>query len=149
MKIFIGIDPGKSGSIATINEKGHLAITKMPETPKEVLNFLRVFKGQDCMCVLEKVGGMPGDGGSRAFSFGEGYGVLKTCLLVHGIKTELVTPQKWQKEFQLGTTKTKAGSKWKNILKAKAESLYPEKSIFLWGSDAVLIAEYCRRTFGK
>jgi len=149
MRIYIGIDPGKAGGIATINEKGYLSLKKMPETPKDLLDFLKVFEGQDCICVMEKVGGLPGMAGSAMFNFGEGYGTLKMALLALKIKTELVTPQKWQKEFQLGTTKSQSGKQWKNILRAKAELLYPNKKIFLWGSDAVLIAEYCRRMFSK
>ena len=139
--IIIGIDPGKSGSLAIINGKS-VMVKKMPETPKDLFDFVNKFKGKDVLCYLEKVGGLPGMGGSAMFNFGKGYGHLEMVLIANDIKFITVTPQVWQKYFQIGTTKSKAGKDWKNILKAKAQQLFPKIEVTLWSADALLIAEY-------
>jgi hypothetical protein len=145
--MIIGIDPGKEGGIAVINN-GILVIKKMPSTPKEIFDTLKVFKmlsKGDIYCYLEKVQGLPKMSGAGMFTFGQGFGWLQMALLSLEIPTEQVTPQKWQKEFQLGTKGEQTTSVWKNKMKNKAEQLYPKNKMFLWGSDAVLIAEYGRR----
>ena len=69
------------------------------------------------------------------------------ALLALGMPTEKVTPQKWQKVYQLGSSKSYTKIQWKNKLKAKAQQLFPSlgKKITLSTSDALLIAEYARR----
>lgn len=145
--IIIGIDPGKNGGIAVIKDKKLIFLVKTPPTPKEMLSLFKKIKMMgkisDCVCYLEKVGGLPGMGGSSMFNFGQVYGFTVMALLSNEIKTITVTPQKWQKFFQLGTkSQCSSDTVWKNKLKSKAEQLFPDKKIFLWGSDAVLIAEY-------
>lgn len=148
-KIVIGIDPGNAGGIAVIN--GNNVMTKkMPETAKDVYDFFKKFSKLDVVCVLEKVGGMPGMTGSGMFNFGKGYGYLELSLLALGIKTYSVTPQKWQKEYSLGNTKSGGKlttTQWKNVLKAKSQQLFPKVKVFLWSSDALLIAEYGVRNY--
>ena len=140
----IGIDPGGKGAIVVITEFGHVQIYKMPETPTDVLELLTVYS-TNSVCYMEKVGGMPGMGGSPMFNFGKGYGHLEMALLALKIPTETVTPQKWQKEMQMGTRGTRSKTEWKNHLKAKAQQLFPGQKLTLDTSDAILIAEYGRR----
>lgn len=144
--MIVGIDPGKNGGICVLKSGRMILLSKTPETPMGMLVLMRKIAGLskgDCVCYLEKVGGMPGNGGSAMFNFGQTYGLTVMALLATNIKTVTVTPQKWQKFFQLGTKSACASNTiWKNKLKAKAEQLFPEKKLFLWGSDAVLIAEY-------
>jgi len=141
-KIVIGIDPGKSGAIVAI-DGDCVTINKMPETPKSLLDLLSQYKSKNVVCYLEKVQGLPGMGGASMFTFGKNFGYLEMSLLANEIKFITVTPQKWQKHFQLGVTKKDLGKQWKNHLKAKAEQLFPQiKKITLWSSDALLIAEY-------
>ena len=80
-----------------------LEVVKMPETPQDLLNFLEQYK-DDSFCTLERVGGMPGNGGSAMFNFGKGYGHLQMALLALHIPTEDVTPNKWEKTYQLGSS---------------------------------------------
>ena len=70
------------------------------------------------------------------------------ALIALGIPTEKVTPQKWIKVYQLNKKKEQSENKWKNVLKAKAQSLFPQlgKKVTLKTCDALLIAEYARRT---
>jgi hypothetical protein len=163
-KIFIGIDPGKNGGIAVIDENGVVIdLLRMPETPMDLLDVLLTYKKgdflkeqkQNAVCYLEKVGGMPGQSGSAMFTFGRSYGQIEMALLASGITTHEVTPQKWQKHFSLsGSSITKSSStekrEHKNRLKAKAQQLFPTlgKKITLANCDALLIAQYGREQKG-
>lgn len=144
-KKLIAIDPGVNGGIAvySINLGKVVEVTKMPSTPQELLQFLRIYCFNS-ICYLEKVGGIPGQGGaSSMFNFGRGYGHLEMALLASKIPTISVTPQKWQKALQLGNKGNKSTSVWKNKLKAKAEQLFPYVGrITLAVSDALLILQY-------
>lgn len=147
MKRYIGIDPGKHGGIAVMGADGDvLDVVKMPGTPQDLLDFLEQYK-DDSFCTLERVGGMPGNGGSAMFNFGKGYGHLQMALLALHIPTEDVTPNKWEKTYQLGSSGKYTKTEWKNRLKAKAQQMFPHlgKKITLATCDALLICEYGRR----
>lgn len=147
MKRYIGIDPGKHGGIAVMGADGEVIdVVNMPETPQDLLDFLEQYK-DDSFCTLERVGGMPGNGGSAMFNFGKGYGHLQMALLALHIPTEDVTPNKWEKTYQLGSSGKYTKTEWKNRLKAKAQQMFPHlgKKITLATCDALLICEYGRR----
>ena len=147
MKRYIGIDPGKHGGIAVMGADGEVIdVVKMPETPQDLLDFLEQYK-DDSFCTLERVGGMPGNGGSAMFNFGKGYGHLQMALLALHIPTEDVTPNKWEKTYQLGSSGKYTKTEWKNRLKAKAQQMFPHlgKKITLATCDALLICEYGSR----
>lgn len=158
-KIFIGIDPGKNGGIAVLDQDANVIdVTKMPDTPQDLLEILESYKNDDStsperqvVCYLEKVGGMPGQGGSAMFTFGRSYGHIEMALLASEIPTYEILPQRWQKHFSLsGSSITKSSNaekrEHKNRLKAKAQQLFPQlgKKITLANCDALLIAEYGR-----
>lgn len=146
-RLIIGIDPGAAGGIGVYSlDKGELVeAIKMPETPTDLLKFLKLHSFNS-KCYLEKVGGIPGNGANAMFNFGRGYGHLEMALLACRIPTETVTPQKWQKEFQLGGRgKTMSKAEWKNKLKAKAQQLFPQYNVTLAICDAMLIALYGSR----
>ena len=148
MKRYIGIDPGQHGGIAVLLADGTVVeVSKMPSTPRDLYDFLSQYS-EDSFCVLERVGGMPGNGGSAMFNFGKGYGHLQMALVALGIPTEDVTPNKWEKTYQLGPCGKFTKTEWKNRLKAKAQQLFPQlgKKITLATCDALLIAEYGRRS---
>ena len=152
MTTVIGIDPGKNGGIAVVYPAGS-TIMNMPDTPAELLSALMTEASDwdDCVCYLEKVGGMPGNGASAMFTFGREYGHIEMALIAAGIPTITVTPQTWQKYFNVGTisiTKSSAAEKreHKHKLKVKAQQLFPEHAkhgnITLKTCDALLIATY-------
>lgn len=142
-KHIIGIDPGTNGAISVTDSEGNvIKVDKMPDTPKDVLDILSPYK-DDSICYIEKVGGMPGQGGSAMFNFGKNYGHLEMALYALEIPFVTVTPQKWQKEFQLSGKKSEMGyTKWKNVLKEKAQQVFPKIKMTLWKSDALLIGRY-------
>ena len=146
-KKYMGIDPGKNGGIAVLSADGTvIEACRMPWTPQDVLELIGRH-AEECVCVLERVGGMPGDGGSAMFNFGKGFGHLEMALLALGVPTEEVTPNKWEKEYQLGSSGKFTKTEWKNRLKAKAQALFPGlgRGVTLATCDALLIAEYGRR----
>lgn len=79
--------------------------------------------------------------------------VLQMCsckqeaLLALHIPTEDVTPNKWEKTYQLGSSGKYTKTEWKNRLKAKAQQMFPHlgKKVTLATCDALLICEYGRR----
>lgn len=151
-KVFIGIDPGEKGGIAVLDKGSNvLDIVKMPVTPQDILQYISEWKDNDeyvVHCALEDVGkGMPGQSSVATAKLARHCGHLEMVLLAKEVKTVYVTPKKWQKEYQLGSSKGYTKTQWKNKLKAKAQQLFPElgKKVTLAVSDALLIAEYCKR----
>lgn len=143
--LICGIDPGASGGIACITDNGAWAY-KMPETPHDLVEHLCSMKNlsgdRSIVCYLEKVHAMPKQGVTSTFKFGEGFGVIQGVLAALKFRLELVTPQKWQTALGCRT----GGDK--NVSKRKAQELFPDLRITHAIADALLIAEYGRRTEG-
>ena len=105
--IYIGIDPGKNGGIAKINtDTGFVkAFTFSEESLISELECYFMFDKSPLRCVLEKVNAMPGQGVVSMFNFGQNYGFIQGVLKAYRIPYELVTPQKWKKEFSCTSDK--------------------------------------------
>lgn len=139
----LAIDPGKSGGFAWEDDYGATMCTPMMQTEGDVLDFLRSMKvsGIDTALVEQVVGFIPKSGAGAMFTFGEGYGFLKGCLMALGYRVELVRPAKWQQALSLGS-KSSHGKTWKNHLKATAQRLFPNCDVTLKTADALLILNY-------
>ena len=150
MTIIIGIDPGKSGGIASWDNShsgygDSFTVDKMPATEMDIASVFAEFCLTDCHAYIEKVHAMPGQGVTSMFTFGQGYGFLRGCLVAHGIPFEEVTPRTWQKSFGMKKSKTESQTQWKNRLKGKAQQLFPHLKVTLATCDALLICEFGRR----
>lgn len=142
-KMYLGIDPGNQGGLAWLDADGTLLeCKKMPDTPEDVYTALGGYNAEDVVCFMEKVGGIPGQGASASFTFGKGYGELTMALLARGISTTLVTPQKWQKYFNLSGKKGESKTSHKNRIKAWSQLRFPKQKVTLWAADALAIASY-------
>ena len=142
--IIIGVDPGKQGGLAWFQET--MEAMKMPATETDLSDLLKHLKwARGSHAYLEKVHAMPGQGVTSMFTFGQGYGFLRGCLIAHGIPFDDVTPQRWQKSFSLKRKKDEPPTAWKNRIKAKAQQLFPHLKVTLMTADALLICEYGRR----
>lgn len=143
-RYYIGIDPGKHGGIAVMRGTELIVYLKMPPTVQDVWNFLRAYSDEDVFVLLERVSGRSGQSATAAFRFGQNFGNLEMAVTAAGLPFLTITPQKWQKYYQLGTCSQCAGGKteWKNKLKACAQALFPLAHITLMTSDAILIANY-------
>jgi Holliday junction resolvasome RuvABC endonuclease subunit len=138
--VFLGIDPGKGGGIAAVDEAGKvLGVEKMPGTEAELLATLRQWPDGVTRAVLEFVRSSPQMGVTSAFSFGRGYGGLRMALVASGIPFDEVVPAKWQQAMQCRSKGDK------NTTKRRAQELFPSVRCNHFVSDALLLAEYCRR----
>ncbi len=77
--------------------------------------------------------------------------MVEGILIAYDLPYDEITPQVWQREFNLGAKYPTPNAR-KNAHKLKAKELFPDISdrITLDVCDALLIAEYgYRRTFGE
>lgn len=136
----IGIDPGKAGGIAWI-ENGSPQAIKMPDTERDIWDIIATLENSNTFALLECVRSSPQMGVKSAFTFGKNYGLVRMALVAAGIPFEEVTPPVWQREM-------KCLSKGdKNVTKRRAQELFPVLKITHGIADALLIAEYCRRCY--
>lgn len=162
-QFYIGIDPGASGGLAVIRTRlspngpelyspPQVTAIKMPETPRDIWDWIRQGSSTNTFAVIEKVGGFVKGNpvpGSAMFNFGKGAGWLEMALIGAWIPYEEAMPQKWQKALGIPPKKKdETKTAWKNRLKKKAQQLFPTLaagSITLATADALLIATYCQR----
>lgn len=142
MELFIGIDPGVAGGIAVVDATGAVRLAvKMPETEREILDVLKEpGPGYTVRAVLERVRASPKMGVTGAFTFGRGYGALRMALTARGIPFDEVIPQRWQKALGCLT----GGDK--NVSKRRAQDFFPSVKVTHALADALLLAEFARRS---
>lgn len=150
--LYAGIDAGKNGALAIISDGFILDMVVFDEQQyvnrlKELSNKSEAYGG--CICCLEEVHAMPGQGVTSMFSFGQNFGFIQGLLKAYGIPYELVRPQKWKKFFGITADK--------NTSIAVAERLFPgtdfrkserARKPHDGMCEALLLAEYARRNFG-
>lgn len=142
---YIGIDPGKDGAMALLIGK---SVTIIPFDERGYEIALARVRVSDARCCLERVGAMPGQGVTSMFKFGENFGFIRGLLQANGIPYELVTPQKWKREF---------GATDKNSSVEVCARLFPTVSLMRTQrcrkahdgmAESLLMAEYARRKMG-
>lgn len=141
---YIGIDPGKDGALALIRESG--AVELVPFSPEDYRTALFQIQGSECRCCLERVGAMPKQGVTSMFRFGENFGFIQGLLTAYSIPFELVTPQKWKKEFQITGDKNSSVTVCKRLFPAVSLRRTDRcKKDHDGLAEALLMAEYARR----
>lgn len=157
--IYIGIDPGKNGGIAVIEYENRREQNKrkidvyayqedvLINLVKDFAYFKNVLK-EESICYLEQVHAMPKQGVSSTFNFGMNFGFIQGVLRAYNIPYELVTPQKWKKEFSCTSDKNTSISVCKRLfpgvnLKATERCKKDHDGM----AEALLIAEYGRRHY--
>jgi len=142
----IGIDPGKSGGIAICYEN-YISAHKCPETEGDMYSLLEIMLSakdfEDIHTNLEHVWGFPSDSGKTAFTFGKNFGAWITCLQIKELDYTLVSPRKWQKNFETPSLPKKERKRW---LKELAQ-IYVNQSeepfrVTFNTADAILLAIY-------
>jgi crossover junction endodeoxyribonuclease RuvC len=152
---FIGVDVGKNGGFASIVEEpwGEMLVSVFPWEDGDFKEHMRIMKiqhgseiGELSIAFVEKVSAMPKQGVTSMFNFGKSAGYIEGVLAAIGIPYQLVPPQKWKKEFSLGSDKKQSI--------AVCERLFPSVSLYRTErcttkhdgmAEALLIAEYARR----
>ena len=141
---FIGVDVGKRGAIGVIPKDDPTAYQVFPYSDEKLKEVCETYSG-NCKAIVEQVHSFPRDSNQGAFNFGCSFGFVQGMLTAFGIPYQLVPPQKWQKEYSLG-------SKTDSIETAKR--LFPGINLLPTErsrkesdgmSDAILICEYGRR----
>lgn len=164
-KLYVGIDIGKNGAIATIDPKGEIITYPMPLIGSELdyheLSTLMVKITTDypeVHVVFEKLGVIFGSGKNVAFSMGEQIGAVEMSCICKGIPYTKTRAILWQKEMfqgvpeQLKTNSSKRDTKSMALIAIKR--IFPDL-VLTFGKravkphdgliDAVLMAEYARR----
>lgn len=149
----IGIDPGPGGGLSAIDIVQGVVADKMPESHRDLFELLyHSYRnmGSSVVAFVEKVNAGPKMGSSAAFKFGQSVGSIHMACIASGIRMELVSPQKWQKELGLivsGRGLGQGDTEKKNRNKARAQELFPGLKITHAIADALLIAEYGWRQY--
>jgi len=156
----LGIDPGLSGAIAELDEKGKvIQLIDMPiisyKKGKKIkrdydVGLIRAFFDtvQKKIVFIEKMQSMPpGFRVQASFSLGECQGIFRGMFSTFGIGYELILSKEWKRHFSI--TKDKGDEKAQAF--QIASRLFPEAKLktergrVLDGrSEALLIAEYGR-----
>lgn len=149
--IYIGIDPGKNGGIAYIQDTG-IDEVMLKNTfvfdENTMITLLHNFIPGHCVAYVEQVHAMPKQGVSSTFNFGVNFGFIQGVLKAYKIPYELVTPQKWKKEFSCTSDK--------NTSIEVCKRLFPKVNLKVTDrckkdhdgmAEALLIAEYGRRHY--
>lgn len=123
----IGIDPGRSGAIAMMEDEFLISVVDMPVIAVKVGKTLRNRINPHALAsllafrkiehaYLEEVASQPGEGAVGAFAFGRGYGQIEGILAALGIPYTLVRPQKWKRALGLpadkGASRSRASQLW-------------------------------------
>lgn len=142
--VYLGIDPGEKGTMAIIWEWGKIEL--IPFSVDGYKDMMRQCPPMECRCCLERVNAMPKQGVTSMFNFGKNFGFIQGLLTAYSIPYELVTPQKWKKEFQI------TGDKNSSI--AVCKRLFPDVDLRRTercrkdddgAAESLLLAEYARR----
>jgi len=147
--MYFGIDPGTKGGIAILVDDDLVTLPFSKWTWHEITDELHNIDADDHdFAVVEKVSAMPKQGVAGVFTFGRATGIVTGLLIARAIPFEEITPQKWQAAFGMKKKKGETKTAWKKRLQARAHELFPSyiQDIPVEVADAVLIAEYCRRT---
>ena len=161
--LFIGIDPGISGSICFLEDGKILEVVEMPtmtegKKNKRQVNGSQIYneiskriyqiEKKNIKVIIEHVSAMPGQGVTSMFNFGQSFGILKGMCSAMQLPMYFVRPAKWKKYFGLINSE-------KDASRTKAIEIFPYFSSNLAKkkdsnkADAILIASYYHETFRK
>lgn len=151
MKTWIGIDPGKSGAIAILDEDGSIEFIRLDSTRLDLVTAFDTVLSTTLPqhILLEKVAAMPTDGRSSAFKFGTSYGHCQMLLTVagyaHSVSSSEVTPPVWKRALGITMPKGSTSTQRKHRAKELCQSLYPGVNVTNRTVEALLLAHYCSK----
>ena len=146
-KVYIGIDPGKSGGMCVIEDdfiKAYPCPSNIQDMAIMFAMAISVNETKKVVAYIEKVWARPTDGRSSMWKFAENYGTWLGIAGAYEINLQEVSPQAWMKYLE---TPKLEKTRRKRYLRDKARSMYPElKKVTLKTADAILIATYAKET---
>ncbi len=154
-KVFIGIDPGKNGGVAVIDETHNdepVITFRCPKTPQAmslslITSIIRERSFEDVIVVIEHVHAMPKNGVVSMFSFGQNLGQWEGILAAHEFEVEYAGPRTWMQHYDCKPRMDKKDRK--RYLRGIAEELFPNIKMTFNISDALLIANYNKEVYYK
>lgn len=146
---WLGIDPGLSGGIALIGDRGYMEVHRMPQTEKDTWDLLARLQSTYGItyALIEWLTPLPAAvdqklgikrGSIATAKLMQHYGGLRMALIGLGIRFEERVPRTWRRLVGL---QPHGG---KNANKAKAQQLYPGIKVTHAIADALLIATAAR-----
>ena len=147
---YIGIDPGASGGIAVIDEKGIMKAYKCPKSSDEMSLLFQMCMGStsaaNIKLLMERVWARPTNAVRAAFSYGVNYGQWLGIVATHEVEMNTAIPVEWIK--WVGCPKALKRDVRKRWLKEKAGELYPNvNKLTLATSDAILITHFAKEEY--
>jgi crossover junction endodeoxyribonuclease RuvC len=159
--LFIGIDPGISGSICFLENGKILDVIEMPtmiegKKNKKQVNGAQIYneifkrisgrERENVRVIIEQVSAMPGQGVTSMFNFGQSFGILKGICSAMQLSMYFVRPAKWKKYYNLINSQ-------KDASRTRAIEIFPYFSSHLSKkkdsnkADAILIASFYYETY--
>ena len=152
-RVFIGIDPGKSGGCGIIVVEDGMETSINFKFPKDI-SLLSVglmsiipkgFSLEDVHVLVEHVHAFPKQGSVSTFSFGQNLGQWEGTLYANELDFLYVNPKEWI--YWYGVKPGISKKERKRILLQRAKELFPNMKITFKVSDAMLIANYCMEMY--
>lgn len=156
-KLFVGIDPGKTGYISYYKDK-QLGYFKISNNYLKLFYDLNEIYLPNNIVYLEKATAYKGQGTRSINTYLINFGALLGILTVMDFQIKLITPKEWQKYFGIKSTiKIKKGldKKTRNMLRYRQRKDVKRQCLELasevWGiqvkdhnlADSLLILKYC------
>ncbi len=151
--MIIAVDPGAGGGWSWEFEN-KIYVKKMQETPKDLFLFLQdlakeVDGFENIVAYVERVGAyVSGNSATAAVKFSRHCGNIEAFLLALNIPYHEILPNKWityfigKQKYPASMTSAQRKTKRKNLIKAKAQALYPHVKVTLAVSDALGLLSY-------
>jgi hypothetical protein len=151
--LFVGVDPGKTGAVAVINERGEPQwVDDMPRLGSELdakalVEMLRESRNLIACAAIERTQALPQTPRSVCHSLGMSEGMALAGLLMLEVRILRPRPNEWKRVMRISADKAKA--------KEAAEMMFPAvKHRLQRASDhnraeALLLADYARRMWEK
>jgi crossover junction endodeoxyribonuclease RuvC len=148
-RAWIGIDPGKSGAVALIQQDGEI-VADWPGDAAGAADLLTTWRleFQIVLVALERVHAMPGQGVKSMFTFGQNFGQWEGILAALSLPHLQPSPQDWQR----GLVKASDGPDSKARALTVARRLFPDVDLSRkkdhGRADALLLAWWARARGG-
>jgi Holliday junction resolvasome RuvABC endonuclease subunit len=150
---FLGVDPGKTGAVALIDNQGApLWVDDIPclggvVDAKALVDMLSEREEPILCAAIERTQAMPQTPRSVCHSLGMSEGMALAALLMQGLRVIRPRPAEWKRAMRVPADKAKA--------KEMAEMMFPSMKHRLQRvsdhnrAEALLLADYARRTWEK
>lgn len=152
--VLVAVDPGASGAVAVRCPDGKIFVVPFSDESSardlfEATAEAAEAEGNEILVFIEKVGGFVGgrgNPGNAMFNFGRNFGFYLGLCAAMRLRTELVSPNVWQKAFPTRAKSSEDKIAHKRELKEHAARLFPKIKVTLINADALLILEWAIRS---